>query len=164
MADVSFFPEWKHAVQQFLDAGFSYGDRIEDQWFFDAFGLEMPTPDMPSWKVKKIELARLRNFEALRRWLLAEHMMLLDRKGGAVTVVRPQEQTSYTMSDFSATLAKEFLRAGDRLRYTAVDLLDHDEQRKHADACASLARLKGLMIGSRRRFPELPSTEGENGE
>jgi hypothetical protein len=155
MSETTVYPEWRHALQQFLDAGFSYGDRIDDEWFYHAFSIEIPEPDMPAWKVQKLELARLRNFEALRRWLLAEHMMLLDRKGGVITVVRPAEQTAYTMNDFIASMTKEFTRAGERLRGTALDLLDDEQRCKHADACASLARLKGLMIVGRRRLPQI---------
>jgi hypothetical protein len=161
--NVTTYPEWKHAVEQFIEAGFTYGDKIEDEWFYNAFGLQMPTRDMPGWQCDKLELARLRHYTALHKWLLAEHQMLLDRKNGVITVVKPDEQTAYTMNDFTAAVTKEFLRAGDRLRHTAVELLDHEQQRRHADACARIANLKGMMLGSRRRTVELPkpSTDAE---
>jgi hypothetical protein len=151
-AQVQTHPEWKNAVQLFVEAGFTYGSRIPDEWFYRAFNLVEPTDDT-GWREKqRIDLAYLRNITAMREWLLTELQMLLwsDPQGG-YEVVPPREQVGRAMGDFNVKITKEFTKVATRLRHTALDQLTSDEQRRHADACARVAQLSGMMLGARSR-------------
>lgn len=149
-------PAWKNAVELFVEAGFTYGDRIPDEWFFQAFGLSLPADDM-AWREKeRNDLAFLRNFTAMRDWLLPEMRMLLwSIPAGGYEVVPPREQATRTMVDFNVKLTKEFTKAATRLRHTAIEELTADEQRRHSDAVARVAQLSGMLLGARSRLARI---------
>lgn len=150
------YPEWKNAVELFMEAGFTYGSSIPDEWFYRAFNLTEPAEDT-GWREKqRVDLAFLRNITAMREWLLTELRMLLwsDPQGG-YEVVPPRQQAGRSMGEFNVKVTKEFTKVAARLRHTAIDQLSADEQRQHSDACARVAQLSGMVLGARSRMAKL---------
>ena len=45
------YPVWREVLKRFPLAGFTWGDIIPHEWFYEQFGLTLPTDDMPYGKV-----------------------------------------------------------------------------------------------------------------
>ena len=50
------FPQWKQAVQNFIDEGFKPGDVVTKEWLYENFGLEIPTPETTTQKYQQTQL------------------------------------------------------------------------------------------------------------
>ena len=74
------FPQWKQAVQNFIEEGFKPGDVVTKEWLYKSFGIEMPTPEMPTQKYQQTQLIYMTMIENFKEMLLTDHKILLIAK------------------------------------------------------------------------------------
>ena len=154
------FPQWKQAVQDFIEEGFKPGDVVTKDWLYKSFGIEMPTPDMPTQKFQQIQLIYLTMIENFKEMLLTDHKILLvNKRGVGYTYVEPEHQASVSEHHMHAELKKALDRGATRLQNTDIQALDDEQRKQHADAMARTAMLGSMMKKKRRslrRNVELP--------
>jgi hypothetical protein len=144
--DVALFPAWREGLRRFMSAGFNAGDSIEHQWFYDAFGIDMPTPETPCKDAEKAKLQWLGAFETLREHLLTEHQIALASvRGYGYRVVPPGDQTKWAEGEGMDDIKSAARKMGMRLTNVNLSVLDADRRRENADALARLSMLSGMV-------------------
>ncbi|MAH13935.1 MAG: hypothetical protein CMO33_09400 [Verrucomicrobia bacterium] len=154
------FPQWKQAVQNFIDEGFRPGDVVTKEWLYENFGLEIPTPETTTQKYQQTQLIYLTMIENFKEMLLTDHkILLIAKRGVGYTYVEPEYQASVAEHQMHAELKKALDRSATRLQHTDIQALDDDQRKQHADAMARTAMLGSMMKKKRRslrRNVELP--------
>jgi hypothetical protein len=150
MDNVTLFPQWRQAVEDAAEQ-YTYGDVMTREWLLDRFGLE--TPKLGTAKdFQKFQLDLLDAMEGFREALLVEHKMALENvRGRGYRILKPNEQTSYTMRQFSRGIAREINKAANILQNIATDLLTQDEQRENIEARGKLAAVHSFSNKTLRR-------------
>lgn len=151
MDDLPLYPIWRDVLRRWPEYGFTWGDVIPHEWFFDAF--ELPKIDPERMTVKQaqtIELKMLGYREAFMQALLTERRMyLVSVPGVGYEIVTPGEQSRRAYDKFNADLKKSSRNLADGLRYVNVGMLSDDQRRENADLLAragSFARwIKGKV-------------------
>lgn len=157
--DLPIYPVWREVLKRFPSYGYSWGDIIPHAWFYEQFGLPMPTDDMPYGKVQKIELKILSMREAFRNGLRSDYRMdLVSVQGLGYEIVTPSEQSRRAMEDFVSIQRREITKLLARLRYVNIVALSDDERRENANLLARAGTLAQML---RREAPLLPDDLGE---
>lgn len=136
-------PIWKQAIEDFVAAGFTYGDLIPHEWFHEHFGLETP---VTAQEQKDFQTAMLANFGSLRAHMLEHYSMDLQcvRSTGYL-VVRPEEQTLHALADTRKRMRSALAEGIQRATFVRHDLLTEEQRRENTDALAKLANTRAML-------------------
>ena len=156
-------PPWKQAVEDFLTSGFKEGDIISHDWFFQAFGLPLPTDDpMRPSELTRRELMFLSQFDPLRRTLLEDHQIdLVSERAVGYRWVVPAEQTETACKDGSKEFRKAMKRMARRLTNVNTSRLSMEQRKENINAISALVRLKEIARQSRRMERLMPPEDSE---
>lgn len=146
MSDVTRYPLWRQAVQDFITE-FKYGDIVGHDWLESRFGM----PGLDDGQHLTAEQFRERQFEWLasveqfKTELLRDHQVCLQSiRGKGYRWVPPSEQTDLAVADFQRGAKKIFSAAGQKLRSLRIGELTEGERRSNADAVARISSLHGM--------------------
>lgn len=145
--EVTLYPAWKQAVEDFLSAGFKPGDVIPHEWLAQHFGMPplAETSRLTAAQFQDRQFAWLANMEALKSELLEVHQIfLLSVQGEGWRWIPPHEQTKVAMKRFEREARKVFRQAGNRLSNVQQDALDDRQRKENVDAIARLSMLQGM--------------------
>lgn len=144
MEDLQHYPAWKDALVNF---DFTYGDIVELDWLYEAFGLERPHEKMPYKKASEVQLEFLTNFKKLEEHLLHEMQMALRNKRSiGYEVVTPQEQTFWAEQAATSEINKSIRGMYNRQINVNRDLLTAEQKKENSDALARTSMLT-TMVG-----------------
>ena len=148
MDNVSLYPEWKQAVEDFLSEHVADGEILTHAWLEQRFGMKPLGNDdvlTPS-EYQDRQFTWLRNLDAFRDELLESHRIFLASvPGRGYRVVPAQEQTAVAQEKFEREARKAYRRAANTLRHVRVDQLSEPERKENSDAIAKLAMLRGMQ-------------------
>lgn len=131
---------WRVALPKFLAAGFSPGDLIKHEWFFEALGIVQPKDCTEAQTALKSQLVYCREVSELRRELLEEHQIALRNVlGEGYEIVHPHEQTAWAEERVKAELGKAARTARARLTNVQFDQLTDTQKKENLDAQARLS-------------------------
>jgi hypothetical protein len=151
--NLELYPEWRQALKMFLEAKFTYGDIVPHDWFYTAFGLEVPHEKMTYGQVKTIQLKRLSQFEKLQEALLTQHQIDLQPDPGVgYALVPPADQSVRAVKDTFREVSKAYRKGMARAVNVSTALLTSEQRREHADHLAHLAMM-GRMLKPPRELP-----------
>lgn len=144
-------PPWRHAVKLFLEAGFKPGDVVTHEWLHEAFGLELPTPEMPCSKADPLRLEYMRQLEGFTNTLLEDHQIDITNKRGVGYIVVPSKDQSALAFKQGMHEIRQGMRKMVR-RVANVDLasLTAEERKENAEAMARAAHLASMIRGTKR--------------
>lgn len=150
--EVRQYPPWREAIERFLKAEYKADDVIPFMWFYDAFGIQEPSPEMTKGEADKLELSFLRQFSEMQKRLLAEHQIdLTNERGYGYRVVPPEKQTKVAYEDGIADARKSLRKMRDRIINVNHALLTAEQRRENADALARLSMVSEV-VGKHRRL------------
>lgn len=158
--NVELYPIWRQALIAFRERGWTYGDQIPHDWFYEVFGLPLQADQdrMTFAQVKRIHLIRLSQFEPMRDALRKEHQMDLQSVAGfGYEVVHPRDQGMRAYEDTIHAIKKAVRDGLDRSVTVNQSLLTVDERRQNADILARIGLLRQLL----RERPALPAPDEE---
>ncbi|MDH1299665.1 hypothetical protein [Achromobacter sp. GD03932] len=147
MEEVTLFPQWRQAVQDFFDAGFNPGHVITHAWLERAFGMEPVEPEaqISAAAFQERQFEWLRNVEAFKSELLERHQVLLVSVHGAgYRWVPANEQTEVAQDRFEKDAARTYRKAAMALKHVRLGELTDSERQTNTDAIARLAMLRGM--------------------
>jgi hypothetical protein len=141
--DLSLFPAWRQAVQDFL-AEFKYGDLVPHDWLGSHFGM-LTIEDgerLTAAAFKARQFAWLANIEAFKTELLTVHQVCLESvRGEGFRWVPPGEQTGVATRDFERDARKTFRAVGQRLKNVRLSELSDAQRGENTDAIAKISML-----------------------
>lgn len=143
MNEIKLFPVWKHAVQQLIESGLTYGSDITRLQIAEMCELEQPTTIEEKERYDFKLIGIIYNIKA--SLLEINKMLLVSNNRGGYRVIMPQDQTAYTVDNLTSNLSKEFQRASDGIRHVNIELLDGTQRKQNADAQAKLSMLFGMQ-------------------
>jgi hypothetical protein len=153
---VEFYPAWRQALVHFKEAGFTHGDLMPHNWFYEAFGIEIPNEQMPAGKYQKLKLQWLGQFKPFQNALLEQYQMdLVSEPGLGYLIIPPAEQGKRAYGDGLGEIKKAIRRMTDRMANTNLALIDAEQRKEHADMLARAGMLRGML----RQTRELPSPD-----
>lgn len=140
---VTKLPAWKNAIDKF---NFRYGDIIPHNWFFQAFGIEVPNSKTLHAQGKKAQMEFMANFIKLEENLLEERQMCLKNiRGQGWKIIEPHEQTAFSIADGSHEMKKALKRMYHRQLNVNDALLTAEQKRENSDALAKTSMLNGMV-------------------
>ncbi len=148
MDNVSLYPEWKQAVEDFLAEGINDGEILTHAWLEARFGMKPLGEDdaLTSFEFQGRQFLWLRNLDAFRDELLESHRIFLASvPGKGYRVVPAREQTAVTQEKFEREAKKAYRRAANTLRHVRVEQLSEAQRKENSDAIAKLAMLRGMQ-------------------
>lgn len=145
--EVTLYPPWKQALQDFLGAGFKPGDVVPHAWLAEHFGMPLLT-DASTLSVAEFQERQftwLANIEALKSELLEVHQIfLVSVFGQGWRWVPPQEQTGTAVKRFEHEAKRAYRKAGNRLIHIRLDELNDTQRRENVDAVGRLSFIEGF--------------------
>lgn len=161
--EVLLYPPWKQALDLFRTTDYTYGDMLPHSWFYEAFGVEMPSPTMPSAQAERLKLQWLTNFKPFRDALLEHHSMdLVNVFGDGYEIIHPRDQSKRAYQDALHETKKALTNAAQRIAHVNIGMLSAAERQQQADLAAKTAQL-ALMLRSARRLPLTNIEEDDEG-
>lgn len=156
-SEIELDPSWRHALQQLLAEGLTFGSTVTRERIGQMCRLEKGT-DYTS--MRKYDLKLLGIVHHMREELLHEHRMLLvtDNNQG-YEIVHPHEQTSYAIEQGVKGLKKAYSQMAERIAYVRVDLLTDQQRRENMDAQAKVGALGAMLAPARVRLLETLKNE-----
>jgi|CXWL01.1.fsa_nt_gi hypothetical protein len=161
---IQLYPPYRHAVQQFLAAGFTDGQIVPHEWFYQQFGLVVPSPEMPVEQADKIRFQFLSQMTGFKEILLHDHLRAIrNHQGKGYTVVPASEQTGWAMQEKQKDLRRTAEELVDLVNSVRIEELSPAQRSENADARVKAAMLRQMVSkrGSRRlgtvEHPELAS-------
>lgn len=144
--DTALYPAWREGYKRFVSEGFTPGDEIPKEWFYNAFGIEMPAPTCPVKEADKARLEFMAAFLAMRESLLTERQVALaNMRGYGYRVVTPQEQTRWAEEEGIDEVKHAVTKMGTRLVNVDLAALDGTQRKENADALARLSMMRGMI-------------------
>jgi hypothetical protein len=148
---VGLYPPWREALKLFLAAGFSPGALIPHQWFYEAFGLEMPHGKMLVEEADRLRLLYLAQFTAFRQALLTEHQIDLASKPGAgYEVIPAADQSALAWEEGRREVGAALRRMHQRIRCVDLAQLTSEQRQGNADDLARSAAMINAVRRARR--------------
>ncbi len=145
-SDVLLYPAWREGVKRFLAQGYQEGDEIKHEWFYEAFGLDMPQPETPLRQAERTKLQFLSAFEELRAELLEKHQIALANvRGYGYRVVPAVQQTRWAEAECVEQVKSAMRKMGERLSNVNMARLDADQRKENADALARLSMMASML-------------------
>lgn len=144
--DLSIFPAWRQAVQDFLSE-FKYGDLVPHDWLEDHFGMLTieDSERLTAAAFKARQFAWLASIEGFKAELLTVHQVCLESvRGEGFRWVPPGEQTGVATRDFERDARKTFRAVGQRLKNVRLSELSDAQRGENADAIAKVSQLRGM--------------------
>lgn len=79
MENVTLYPQWRQAVQDFVNSSFKPGDVVTHAWLEMAFGMDAVDADaqLSAAAFQQRQFEWLRNVDALKQELLTRYQILL---------------------------------------------------------------------------------------
>lgn len=146
-SEVTLYPAWRQAVEDFLAAGFKPGDVIPHHWLAEHFGMPV-LHDASTLSVTEFQdrqFTWLANIEALKCELLEQHQIYLASVfGKGWRWVAPYEQTGLAVRNFEGEARKAYRKAGKRLTHLRVAELNDVQRQENVDAIGRLSLLQGM--------------------
>lgn len=153
--NVELYPAWKQALARFLEAGFVPDEIIPHEWWWKAFGMDMPTEQTPLKVAERAKLQWLTQFTKLKTTLLEQHQIALRNEAGlGYRIVPPRDQARQALKDGLAMMNKAARMMVDWSVHTNTSAMTADERRAHTDNVARIAGL-GSMLRRTRKLPSL---------
>ena len=144
--DLEYYPAWREALRRWPTTGYTWGDTIPHETFYEAFGLEAPRDDMTVKQFETIRLKFLGQFEAFRRALLEEHRMdLVSVRGYGYEIVTPAEASRRAYDEEMHEVHKAMRSLRRRLTYVAVGQLTDEQRRENTDLLARGSLLRRML-------------------
>jgi hypothetical protein len=145
--EVTLYPAWKQAVEDFIGAGFNPGDLVPHSWLADHFGMPQLSDAMtmtPS-EYRDRQFTWLAHVECFKSALLEDHQIFLQSVyGEGYRWVPPQEQTGVAVKTFEREARRVYRQAGMRLTNVRADELTDEQRRENADQIGRLSMLQGM--------------------
>lgn len=161
MDELPLHPIWRDVLRRWPEYGFTWGDVIPHEWFFDVF--ELPRIDVDRMTVKQAQTIELKMLgyrtEFIRALRIERRMHLVNVPGVGYEIVTPGEQSRRVYDDFNAELKKASRNLADGLRYVNVAMLSDDERRENADLLARAGSFARWIKGKVAEL--LPGSEEE---
>jgi hypothetical protein len=154
MDNISLYPLWKQALQEFIASGPQSGNIIDEAWKIKHFGIKIPTCVDD---VARYQLDMLAAFSAFSSALLTEYQIYLRPAGkGSHVVVPPAEQTD----DAWNKRVKEISRSMNSLRvelfHVNVGELTDEQRRGNSDKQSKAAMMTAMFRKTKRlRLPKI---------
>ena len=145
--EVTLYPAWKQAVQDFLDAGFKPGDVVPHAWLAQHFGMPVlcDASTLSVAEFQERQFTWLANIEALKSELLEVHQIfLVSVFGQGWRWVPPQEQTGTAVKRFEHEARRAYKKAGRGLMHLRLEELTDGQRRENMDAIGRLSMLEGM--------------------
>lgn len=145
--EVTLYPTWKQAVEDFLSAGFGPGDVIPHSWLAEHFGMPMLDDAIALKPVeyRERQFAWLQHIEAVKAELLEKHQIFLKSVfGEGYRWVLPSEQTGIAVGQFEREAKRAYRKAGNRLTHLRVAELTDQQRQENMDAIGRLSMLQGM--------------------
>jgi hypothetical protein len=145
--DITLYPAWKQAVEDFMSAGFKPGDLIPHAWLAEHFGLPMldDAATLTLSEYRDRQFVWLAHVEAVKSELLEQHQIFLKSVfGEGYRWVPPNEQTSIAVNTFEREAKRAYRKAGMRLTHVRVAELTDAQRQENLDAIGRLSMLQGM--------------------
>jgi hypothetical protein len=148
------YPAWREALKHWPSAGFTWGDTIPHEWFYEAFELQPVVDTMTVRQAEAIRLKFLGQFESFRRALLEEHRMdLANVRGYGYEIVTPAEASRRAFDDGIAEIKKALRTMARRLIFVPTGQLTDEQRRENADLMARSSTLRRMFGFKRDALP-----------
>lgn len=154
--DLDLYPAWREALKQWPSSGFTWGDTIPHEWFYEAFRLEPVRDEMTVKEAESIRLKFLGQFESFRRALLEEHRQdLCSVRGYGYEIVTPAEASRRATDDEMHEVRKAMRNLRRRLTFVALEQMTDEQRRENADLLARAASLGRMFTHEPAQLPSL---------
>ena len=152
--DLELYPAWREALKRWPSAGFTWGDTVPHEWFYEAFALPVVVDTMTVKQAEVIRLKFLGQFESFRRALLEEHRMdLANVRGYGYEIVTPAEASRRAFDDGIAEIKKTLRTLARRLTFVPLGQLTDEQRRENADLLARSSTLRRMFGFKRDALP-----------
>lgn len=144
--ELELYPAWREALKRWPSSGFTWGDTIPHEWFYEAFNLPAVEDHMTVKEAESIRLKFLGQFESFRRALLEEYRMdLISVRGYGYEIVTPDEASRRAYDDEMYEIRKALRSLSRRLTFVPLGQMTDDQRRENADLMARAANLKQMF-------------------
>lgn len=144
---VTLYPAWKQAVEDFMTAGFQPGDLIPHSWLGEHFGLPMldDAATLTPSEYRDRQFVWLAHIEAVKNELLERHSIFLKSVfGEGYRWVPAGEQTGIAVDAFEKEAKRAYRKVGARLTHLRVSELTDGQRQENLDAIGRLSMLQGM--------------------
>ena len=140
------YPAWRQAERDFIARGFTLDDVIPFAWFYQAFRIEMPSPETSMRVAERAKFAFLSEFQAFEGALLHEHHIALRNvRGIGYRIVPPHEQTAWAEKSGLSEMKRAAKKMGSRMANVDLTKLSSQQRRENSDARANWGNIKGML-------------------
>lgn len=148
MSELSKFPLWKQAIENFLKLNLKPGDVISKNWLMTEFGIPKP---VTAEDLQAASLEFMKAMNAFRETLLEEHLIdLKSVHGQGYQVVPPHQQTRLALTSRLRNVASELNKMHRSIAFVDLSKLNDAERKENADGLAKAAAIKSMF--SRRQL------------
>ena len=147
------YPSWKNAVRELLNTGLTFGSTLSRDHLISLCKIK---PATVVEDVRRFDLEVLQAVYSIKESLLTNHCMLLATdNGGGYIVLRPEDQTAYSIKTGTRALKKEMGRMAKGVSFVQVGMLNDEQRKVNADAQAKISQLAGMMKPLRSELKQL---------
>ena len=155
-------PAWRQAKRDFFAQGFTLDDVIPFAWFYQAFRIEMPSPETSMQVAERAKLAFLSQFKPFEDALLYDHnVALCSVRGVGYRIVPPHEQTAWAEKSGLSEMKRATKKMGSRMANVDLTKLSSQQRRENSNARAHWGNIKVMLSDMTAQRPRSDTEKPE---